>query len=228
MTNDSAKTPKVLFVPIEWSDGTMTNNPGQPEIPPALGVGLNAAISALLAGIQGMVNTARDNFDSVYQGDMAKVEYVGQVVKAGTEKATVGGTKAAAAFSLQEGMKLVTNKLGSEFLKKAVRSNAMTMIAFGIVDQTTDTYKYFNNQIDLRQYKIQSAANAGSAGGSIAGGAMGAVIGSAVPGLGTIMGGFIGSILGSSGAANAAKTFAEDYFPKEGGETEQDSSENQA
>jgi len=225
---DKQPASRVRVIPIEWveSKKTLTQESlpyNDPPFSPGEMILANSVFSALLSGLSGLSQEIQLHFEAFSKGEISGTEYAARIAKAGSERAAFGGAKAVAAFSMQEVVKAMSDKWGRELFKRFARSNVMTMLAFGAVDQSIDTYKYAQGDLSLRNYKVNSAANAGSASGAVAGGAAGALLGSVVPGLGTFLGATIGGYFGSYGGSLAARSFAESWFPEE--ETAADPSE---
>ncbi|MEM6767761.1 MAG: glycine zipper domain-containing protein [Bacteroidota bacterium] len=189
----------------------------------AKGVAIQAVTNAIISGISDMAKEGNLKLDEWEDGKINGSEYVAKVVGKGVKTATYSGSKTAAALSIKEVAKFVTNKLGKETLKRFARSNTMTAVAFGMVDQGVDTFKYMRGDIGAKQYKVSTLQNVGSAGGAVGGAATGAALGSAVPGLGTVLGAAIGTMLGSYGGSIMGKSLGEDFFQEEGEGDKQDS-----
>lgn len=214
----SHKLPHTQIVPIDWSEKSSFNfTLDEPPFPPSQMVLANALFSALISGLGGIVNEVQMHYDAFSRGEISGTEYAAKVAEASSKRATFSGGKAVAAFSLQEVIKAMGDKWGKEFFKQFARSNVMTMMAFGAIDQTIDTYKFKTGALDLRNYKVNSVENAGSVTGALVGGAAGALAGTFLP-IGMFWGATLGSYLGSSGGAMTGRTLGENYFPKEEGE----------
>jgi len=184
------KAPNIRLIPIDWIDTVANHAPfnDPPPFTPGEFVLANSIFSALMSGMNGLAHEIKEHFEAFAQGKMSGTEYAAKIAEAGSQKAAFGGAKAVVAFSAQEIVKALVDKWGQEFFKRFARSNVMTMLAFGAVDQGVDTYKYQTGQLELRDYKVNSAQNAGSASGAVTGGAAGALLGSVVPGIGTFWG----------------------------------------
>lgn len=208
------KPKKVRVVPIDWIDVAegKVNLMDDPPFTPGQMVIANSIVSALLAGMNGLAAEIQEHFEAFARGEISGTEYAAKVAQAGSQKAALGGGKAAAAFTLQELVKVLSDKMGKAAFRRFARSNVMTLIAFGVVDQGIDTYKYYQGELKVRDYQINSVANVGSACGAASGGAIGAMLGSFVPGIGTLLGATFGSYFGSYGGTMAGRSLGEQWF----------------
>lgn len=180
------------------------NPPEQNPIPDAI----NIPIMGALDGITGMIREGIVCFDEYRGGKITQSEVIDRVYS----KGVLYGTRTFAALSFKEGAKVVTQKLGTEWLKRLSRSNAMTSIAYGLVDQGIDTYKWKNGNLNEVQYKVSTVKNVGSTGGAIGGMVVGTMIGSVVPGPGTMLGAMIGGMLGGMYGAQGGQNVGEVVF----------------
>ncbi|MEL6191641.1 MAG: glycine zipper domain-containing protein [Bacteroidota bacterium] len=192
----------------------------------AKGIAVQAFTNAIISGISDMAKEGNLKLDEWEDGKINGSEYVVKVVGKGLKSASFSGSKTVAALSIKEVAKFVTNRLGKETLKRFARSNTMTAVAFGMVDQGVDTFKYVKGDIGSKQYKVSTLQNLGSAGGAVGGAATGAALGSAVPGLGTVLGAAIGTMLGSYGGSIMGKSLGEDFFEEEGTELKNNQDES--
>jgi phage tail tape-measure protein len=200
---------RVFEIPVEWAESrpaTLRVSGGIPDI------AFRAVPTAILSGMEGGAREAMDSYESYQQGKIDGDEYASRIFRSGAGSTLAGGAKAFAAFGLQEGMKLISDKWGRAVLKRFSRSHAATFVAFGIVDQGLSTYKWYNGEISDSEMKIQSAENAGGAGGAVGGAVIGAAAGSFVPGLGTAFGAIFGSYIGGYFGAKGAKNLGENWF----------------
>jgi len=139
---------------------------------------------------------------SYKRGDMSGSEALKSVVVESAKGAGKAAAKRGAALAVKEGIKTGSKALG----KNALKGNVATAVAFGVVEQGIDTFKYFTGDIDGEEYKKRSAGNVGSTGGAIAGASAGAAIGSVVPVVGTVIGAGIGGFIGSIGGGKLLKS----------------------
>lgn len=184
-----------------------SNEPPTPEVP----LGLSIAITGVMDGITGMIREGVTSFDDYRAGKITDSEMIDRVY----DKGVFNGSRTCAALSVREGAKFAGSRMGSELLKKLTRSNAMTSVAFGLVDQSIDTYKYKTGGIDERQYKVSTVKNVGTTSGAIGGLAVGTMIGSAIPLVGTMIGGMIGGMLGGMYGAQGGQNLGEVMFGKD-------------
>lgn len=199
-------------IPIIWE--------GEDELPempfpPAMELAFGAATNAILGGMQGMMKEGVDSYPDYSSGKIDQNQYTYRVFVKGTQTAITSGSKTVVALGVKEGAKVVAKKIGKESIMRFARSNAMTAIAFGLVDQGTDTYKWSQGQMSESDFKIKTSENVGSTSGSIGGAAIGAILGSVVPGLGTGAGaaiGYMAGMLGASGGASLGKSVGEYFF----------------
>ena len=208
-----ARKSSILYVPITW-EGEL-DAPEPIELPPAAEIAFSAATNAILGGINMMIKEGMNSYEDYASGKIDQKQYTYRVMVKGSAAAAKSGGKTVVALSLKEGVKVFAKKLGAEGFKRFARSNAMTAIAFGVVDQGADTYKYYKGELNESQYKINSSENLGGTGGAIGGAAVGAMLGSVVPGLGTGAGALLGSLMGMLGAAGGAtmgKSIGENLF----------------
>ncbi|MEZ4828080.1 MAG: hypothetical protein R3C61_17620 [Bacteroidia bacterium] len=190
-------------------------------IPVSFEIGLNAIASAVLSGINGMAKEGAKSYEEYKAGKIDQTQLTYRVVSKGTETALKGGARTASGLALSEGAKHVLKKrFGEAVLRRFTRHNALTAFAFFVVDQSADTYKLFQGQIQSEQYKVNTLTNLGTTGGSIGGAAAGAVLGSVVPGLGTAVGAMLGSVLGAMSGSAGGQSLGEIFFkvPEKEGE----------
>lgn len=217
MVENQGKQP--IFVPIEWEHKSYDapELPDEIQLPLSADIALRAAAEAFSSLMNGMMKEGIESFHEYKQGKIDQKQYTYRVVKKGTQAAVKGGTRTAAALSLSEGARrLIAKKFGQEVVKRFGKYNVLTSVAFGLVDQGTNTYKLFNGQLPERDYKIKSVENVGGTGGAISGAAAGAVIGSAFPGMGTAFGAMLGyafAVMGAMSGASLGKTLGEQIFP---------------
>lgn len=182
-------------------------------IPVSFEIGLNAVASAVIAGINGMAKEGAKSYEDFKAGKIDQTQMTFRVVSKGTEQALKGGARTASGLAISEGAKHVLKKrFGEAVLKRLTRHNAVTAFAFFVVDQSADTYKLFQGQIQSDQYKINTLSNLGTTGGSIGGAAAGAVLGSVVPGLGTAVGAMLGGMLGAMSGNAGGQSLGEILF----------------
>ncbi|MDP5171475.1 MAG: hypothetical protein NWR72_14615 [Bacteroidia bacterium] len=198
-------------IPIIWEGEAP---PEVPDFPPALEIGAQAVSSAILGGINGMVREGMDQFEAYQTGKLDHKQYTYRIVRKGSEAAMKQGSKAVAALTMRQGLIFAAKKMGAKRLLVFAKGSAMISVAYGVVDQGVDTYKYFQGELKEVEFKVQTSQNVGSTGGAIGGAAMGALLGSAVPGLGTVMGAFLG-MLGSASGASLGKAIGEKWFIEE-------------
>lgn len=204
-------------IAIDW-EGQNDPPVELPEIPLALDISLQACTSAFISGMDSMMKEGAKSFDDFRSGKIDEKQYTYRVVSKGTQGAFKSGAKTVTALSLKEGVKVVSKRFGGEMLKRFARSNAMTAIAYGIVDQGADTIGFYGGTLSEKDYKINTVENVGRTGGAISGAAAGAMLGSVVPGLGTGAGALIGGMmgmLGSMGGAVMGKSLGESWFEEE-------------
>ncbi len=180
------------------------NEPPSQEVP----MGLSIALTGVIDGITGMIREAVTCFDEYREGKITESDAIDRVY----HKGLFSGSRTCAALSVREGAKMAGAKLGGEVLKKVTRSNAMTYIAYGLVDQSIDTYRLQSGDIDDRQYKVSTVKNVGTTSGAIGGIALGTMIGSAVPVVGTMIGGMVGGMLGGMYGAQGGQNLGEVMF----------------
>ncbi|MEM6802342.1 MAG: hypothetical protein AAF696_13115, partial [Bacteroidota bacterium] len=157
-----------------------------------------------------------------------KNQFTYRVFVKGTQAAVRNGSKTIVALGVKEGAKAVAQKIGKESLKRFAKSNSMTAICFGLVDQGTDAYKFSQGYMSKSEFQIKTSENVGSTGGAIGGAAVGAMLGSVVPGLGTGAGaaiGFMAGMLGASGGASLGKSVGTYLFNEDQGDQNTESSE---
>lgn len=220
--SSSSKFPapkKALYVPIAWEG---ENDAPQPiPLPPAMDIAISAGSNALLGGINGMIKEVTISYPEYKSGKIDQKQFTYRVMTKGGQTAAKSGGKTVVALSLKEGVKAMAQKIGSEGFKRFAKSGSMTMIAFGIVDQSADTYKFYKGEITETQYKINTSENIGGTGGAIGGAAVGAMLGSVIPGLGTSVGFILGGVmgmLGQSSGASFGKSLGESIFLEGGTE----------
>ena len=189
-------------------------------------IGEQAIVAGIVAGLDGMVKQGKESYEAYKNGEQEGSEIFVEVITTGAKKAAGGSMRAAAAIGLKEGVREVSKRLGWRSLWRLTirHSQAVTAIAFGVVDQSWDTIKLANGQLTERDYKINTLKNVGSTGGAIGGAATGAAIGSVVPGVGTTLGTVLGAYLGSYGASEGLRSLGEQWLEKEDTDKESDSS----
>lgn len=168
-------------------------------------IAMAALGSALANGIAEMTKEGNVQLDELEDGNIDSKEFMVKVVQRGAESAAKSGAKTMAALSLKEAAKVVGKKLGKDIVKR-IGPHTFTAIAYGIVEQGTDTYLYVSGKIQVKEYKVNTAQNVGSVGGA----AVGAVLGSAIPVAGSLLGGMLGGYWG----AILGKSLGEDFFGK--------------
>ncbi|MDW3648760.1 MAG: hypothetical protein R8P61_16955 [Bacteroidia bacterium] len=216
---------KSFSIPIIWE--------GEDEVPempfpPAMELAFSAATNAILGGMQAMMQEGVESYSDYSSGKIDQNQYTYRVFVKGTQSAIRNGSKTVVALGVKEGAKVVAKKVGKESLKRFAKSNAMTAICFGLVDQGTDAYKFSQGQMSGTEFKIRTSENIGSTSGAIGGAAIGAMLGSIVPGLGTGAGaalGYMAGALGASGGANLGKSVGEYFFLEDQSDKKEDSSE---
>lgn len=212
------RQPEYREIPIEWKG--MDDLPGVPphlQIPATIAI--EACASAVTGGIREMMQAGQDGFTAYREGKIDEAEYTHQVVSKGTTAALKQGARTAAALTLSEGAKqVIARRWGQAVLRRLTRYNVVGAVAFGLIDQGTDTYRLVRGDLPLRDYKIKSVENVGGTGGAISGAAAGAILGSVVPGLGTGMGAMVGymmGVLGAMGGASLGRSIGEHLFGDE-------------
>jgi hypothetical protein len=122
------------------------------------------------------------------------------------KKAAKGVAKSAAKTVGKE----ISKRGAGAAARTALRSNALSSIAFLCVDQAADTARFAAGSIDGDEYRARTGENVGGAVGSLGGSALGAAIGSALfPGVGTAVGALIGGCFGGMGGGLAGRSIAE-------------------
>ncbi len=172
-------------------------------------IAIQALTNALATGIAEMTKEGNVQLDELEDGNINSKEFVVKVFHRGASSALKSGAKTTAALTIRKTAEVVGRRLGLDIAKRIGR-HTFTAIAFGIVDQGTDTYLYFSGQLKERDYKVNTTQNVGS----VSGAALGAVVGSAVPGAGTAFGSMLGGMLGSYWGAVLGKSVGEDFFGK--------------
>ncbi len=162
-------------------------------------IGGSAANAAAVSALFALVSETFGSYDAYKKGEISGAQYGKRITKSGAGQAVKSGIKTASALAIKEGTKQIAKASGKTALKRMAGGTFVTTIAFGIVEQASDTIAYASGKIDKKTYKKNSAHTAGSTGGAAAGAAAGAAIGSVVPGAGTVIGATLGGILGSIG-----------------------------
>jgi phage tail tape-measure protein len=207
-TTGSGKNPLHKVINVDIMDGDEL-----PGIPLGLDIGLQACASAIVSGINSMAKEGGKSLEDYRSGKIDQKQYTYRVIHKGTEGAMKGGARTASGLALSEGAKhFIGKKFGQEVLKRLSRHNALTAVAFFVVDQSADTFKLYTGKIDSAKYKVNTAENLGTTGGAIGGAAAGAMIGSVVPGMGTAFGAMIGGMFGAMSGAASGKTLGEALF----------------
>jgi phage tail tape-measure protein len=170
-------------------------------------IGKQAKEAAILSAALGAMREAFSVHSAYKKGEINKKEYSKRVVKSAGKHAAKSAAKTASALMVKEGMKSVAKASGKTALRRFAGSNVVTTVAFGMVEQASDTIMYASGKIDKKQYKENTLQNAGSTGGALAGAALGASIGSVVPGVGTAIGAAVGGMIGSIGGGIGSKRF---------------------
>ena len=136
---------------------------------------------------------------------------VGQMTKAGINRAIVSMIGSRASANLVNAFRSGTEIYGAAAMKSAsklLRGNAVTGIATVAIMSVGDVVNIFRGRISAAQLFKNvvntSAGVAGGVGGWMGGAAAGAAIGSAVPIVGTAIGGFVGGLVGSFAGGTAA------------------------
>lgn len=177
------------------------------------------ANQALTIAILNAVNTigreGYERYEAYNEGEITMGEFAGTVAQKGAKSAAISGTKTIAALYLREGLEELAKRIGKNSFRRFANSYSGTAVAFGIVDQGYDTYRWVGGQISDREYKVSSVQNAGATGGAIGGSIAGAAIGSVVPFLGTGIGAIIGGLFGGYGGAGAGRDWGEKLFEPE-------------
>jgi len=167
-------------------------------------IGHQAAGSAVTTALLSAAGECIDSYGDYRKGRIGHSQYAGRIARTAGTQAAKSGIKTASALALKEGAKQAAKASGKTALKRVMGSNAVTAVAFGIVEQAADTIAYANGSIDKQTYKKNTARNAGSTGGAIGGAVAGAAVGSIVPVVGTAVGAAIGGMLGSIGGGFGA------------------------
>jgi hypothetical protein len=145
-------------------------------------------IAGVVCGVQAIRNGAAP-------GDVVKDVAVETVATAASS-----GAKTATALAIRHGLHVAAEKVAVEGLKGVLKSNAVTTVVFGVVEQGFDTIRLTTGGISPKEYRERTCANVGSTGGAVAGAAVGTAL---LPGVGTVIGGIIGGLAGQLGGGSA-------------------------
>ncbi len=205
-------------IPVEVLD-----SPLEPELPIAADIGINAAVAAVMSGLNEMMREGGKSIEDFRAGKIDEKQFTYRLVHKATEAATRNGIRTGSALVMSEGAKKVLTKaFGKALVKRLSRYNLITAICFGMVDQGRHTLDLANGKMDTREYKVKSVENVGGTGGAISGATAGAVLGSVVPGLGTAAGGMLGymmGMLGAMGGGALGRSLGEKWFPGDGNDS---------
>jgi len=177
-------------------------------------IGETAAVSAIMAGINGMVKEGQENMERLHKGEIDNKELTVRVIRTGAKTAATGGAKAALALSVKEGIRAISKRMGWRGLWRiSIRhSHAFTAVAFGLVDQSWSTVRWVRGDMSDKDFGIDTFQNVGSTSGAIGGAATGAALGSVIPGVGTTVGALLGAYLGSQGGGHGGRTIGIQVF----------------
>lgn len=191
-----------------------------------INVGQNIAIqaltSAIATGVTEMTKEGNMQLDEWEDGNINGKEFTVRVVKKGAATAAKSGGKTLAALTLREGVNAIGKKFGKDIAKR-LGNHTFTAIAFGIVEQGSDTILWMNGQLNVNEYKVNTAGNVGS----VSGAAVGAVLGAAIPV--PVLGSLLGSMLGGHWGNVMGRSIGQSFFIPEqhnAGETEKEDSTN--
>lgn len=168
-------------------------------------IGTQAGYAAALTAVVSAACELKDAYGSYKKGKISGKQYTSRVIQSGSKNAAKAAVKTASALAIKEGVKQAAKATGKTAMKRVAGSNAVTAVAFGIVEQMGDTILYASGKIDKRTYHKNTLENAGSTGGAVAGAATGAAIGSVVPVVGTAVGAMVGGMIGSIGGGMGLK-----------------------
>ncbi len=177
-------------------------------------IGETAAVSAVMAGINGMVKEGQSNMEKLQNGEINGKELTVKVIRTGAKDAATGGAKAALALSVKEGIRAISKRMGWRGLWKLSikHSHAFTAIAFGMVDQGWSTARWVNGNLSDKDFGVDTFQNVGATSGAIGGAATGAALGSVIPGVGTTIGAVLGAYLGSHGGSQGGRAIGIQIF----------------
>ncbi|MEL6589870.1 MAG: hypothetical protein AAFQ68_07320 [Bacteroidota bacterium] len=185
----------------QFSDNNPIEDLPNPDI-------INIPVSGVIDGLTGMVREGIVCIEEYREGKISQSEVIDRVYS----KGVLYGSRTTVALSFREGAKAAATRFGQEWMKRLTRSNAMTSIAYGMVDQSIDTYKWKKGQLSEVQYKVSTVKNIGSTGGAIGGVMIGTMIGSVVPGPGSMLGAMLGGMIGGMYGAEGGKNVGEAVF----------------
>lgn len=174
-----------------------------------------ALTMAIINGLNSMTREGYERYAAYDAGKIEFTEFVSEVIKKGGSSAAVSGVKTVGALYVKEGIDQLAKRFGKNALRRFANSYAATAVAFGVVDQGYDTFRWVGGQLSDRDYKVSTAQNVGATGGAIGGAAAGATIGSFIPFLGTGIGAILGGMMGGYAGAEQAKSWGETYFEPE-------------
>lgn len=210
----SQDSSEVFFLPVEILD---TPPPTEPDLPIMADIGINAAVAAVMSGLNEMMREGGRSMEDWRSGKIDEKQFTYRLIHKSTEAAKRNGIRTGSALVLSEGSKKVLTKLfGKALVKRISRYNLISAICFGLVDQGRHTFELYQGKMDSREYKVKSVENAGGTGGAISGATAGAILGSVVPGLGTAAGGMLGymmAMLGAMGGGALGRSLGEKWFP---------------
>jgi hypothetical protein len=210
-SSSSVSSSKVRYVPIEW-EGQMQAPPDIPEIPATVEIPIHAVSAAVMSGLNGMMREGVERYEDYRSGKLDDKQYTYRIVSKGSQAAVTSGARTVTALTLAEGAKrMITRRFGQVLVGRLIRYNVINAVAFGIIDQGTDTFKLYRGQMSSEQYKVKSVENAGGTSGAIGGAAAGALLGSVVPGIGIAAGMMLG-MLGAMGGAAVGKSLGQQWF----------------
>ena len=207
----SFSSSKIRYIPIEW-EGELQAPPDFPEIPATVEIPMHAVSAAVMSGFHGMMREGVECYPDYRNGKLDDKQYTYRIVSRGSQDALKSGVRTVTALTLAEGAKrVITKRFGHVLVGRLIRYNVINAIAFGIIDQGSNTFKLYQGQMTSGQYKVKSVENAGGTSGAISGAAAGALLGSVVPGIGTAAGMMLG-MLGAMGGAAVGKSLGEQWF----------------
>lgn len=205
---------QVRYIPIDW-EGEMQAPPDFPEIPATIEIPIHAASAAVMSGLNGMMREGVERFEDYRSGKLDDKQYTYRIVSRGSQEAVKSGVRTVTALTLAEGAKrMITRRFGQVLLGRLIRYNVINAVAFGLIDQGSDTFKLYRGELSSEQYKVKSVENAGGTSGAIGGAAAGALLGSVVPGIGTAAGMMLG-MLGAMGGAAVGKSLGQQWFEEQ-------------
>jgi outer membrane lipoprotein SlyB len=172
----------------------------------------------------GVAATKSVAVDALFSAAAAVVDGERSTGRLASEAAAGAGKSCASAAlhaGLHAGVKKVAPSVARQLAKKtaaraAVQAgmercvrNALSAVAFLVVDQAVDSARLATGSIDREDYRKRSVENVGGAAGSVGGTAVGAAIGTAIcPGAGTAVGAFLGGLFGGGAGSAVARGLA--------------------